>query len=371
MAPNEVDSEYLSGDSLSHLNNKEKILYQDSWPDLIDFLRNSGKDPKRNIGYAESNIRPTARRIHQVHKYADTIELRPSQADKFVDALNKDQFRTKQGEPYSEGSKRKFTEALQAYFTYRGIEWEPEINFKNGDGTLSSDPFILEEREQLFEAALNYRSPPNYKNVSPIERDRWNAHLAQILGKPKNEVGPEDWEQLRRSWKTACLISITLDCGWRAGMFSRLTTQMVHPDAGEIIIPPETALKNDERWTCELSDRSVRILKKWLEQRNNKTKYDNSDLLFLNRKSNPHHSGTLNDLLENLISVSDIDPSGRKLTWHSIRHSTGMYVYNKEKDIELVAEVLRHTSLESASKYAHPTPETKQDVIESIQGGGI
>lgn len=371
MTSNEVACEFLSVDSLSPFDYQQKMLYQDIWSDLIDFLRDRGKIPKRNEGYAESNIRPTARRIHQVHQYTGTIELTPSQADQFVDALNDDRFLTKHGHPYSEGSKRKFTEALQAYFIYKDIEWEPEINFKNGDGTLSSDPFVLAEREQLFNAALDYRSPPNYKNVSPTERDRWNAQLAQILGKPKSEVGPKDWERLRRSWKTVCLISITLDCGWRAGMIGRLTTQMVHLDAGEIIIPPEVALKNNERWTCELSDRSVRILEKWLQQRNNKTKYDNSDLVFLNRKSNPHNSGTLNDLLGNLIRESDIDPNGRKLTWHSIRHSTGMYVYNQEKDLELVAEVLRHTSLESASKYAHPTPETKQGVIESIQGGGI
>jgi hypothetical protein len=46
-----------------------------------------------------------------------------------------------------------------------------------------------------------------------------------------------------------------------------------------------------------------------------------------------------------------------------------MYVYDRERDLALVAEILRHKSLDAARKYAHPTPETKRDVIEGIQGG--
>lgn len=65
--------------------------------------------------------------------------------------------------------------------------------------------------------------------------------------------------------------------------------------------------------------------------------------------------------------ISDED-SG--LTWHSIRHSTGRYEYNQLKDFELVAEILRHSTLEVARPYTLPTPESKQDVIEAIQGGG-
>jgi site-specific recombinase XerD len=70
------------------------------------------------------------------------------------------------------------------------------------------------------------------------------------------------------------------------------------------------------------------------------------------------------------MEEAGIEANGRNLTWHSIRHSTGMYVYNQHKDLELVAEILRQKSLQAAKRYAHPTPETKRDVIESIQGGG-
>jgi integrase len=370
----EINPEFLSADSLSDLNYQQKVLFNETWEDLIEFLRNKGKIPKRNVGYAESNIRPLVRRIHQVNEYSwrngpIVIELTPDHANRFVDALNQDDFLNKRGEPYTEGSKRKFTQSLKAYFEFLDIEWEPDINFTDEEATLASDPFNLREREQLLNASLDYKSPPSYSNVSPEERDRWTSQLAQLLGKPKEEIGPKDWEVLRRSWKVPSIISTALDCGWRAAMVGRLKIKFVNFSNGQIIIPPEVAVKNNKKWVCELSQRSIKILKKWCEERANKEKYDETDQLWLNRKGNPYNSKTLNDLLNNLIREAEIEPQARKLTWHSIRHSTGTYVYNQEKDLELVAEVLRQASLEAARKYAHPAPETKQDVIESIQGG--
>ncbi len=370
----ELDFEFLGPDSLSALNYQQSILYHDDWEGLIEFLRTKGKNPKRNIGYAQSNIRPIARRIHQFHQYCwendfVVIKPNPSHADQFVEALNQDDVLNKWGKAYSEGSKRKFVQAIESYFEYSGESWEPEIKFGDGEPTLASDPFNLRERELLLNAALEYQSPPSYKNVTPEERDRWNAHLAQYLGKPKREVGPDDWEKLQQNWKIPSLIATALDGAWRAELVGRLKTHLVNLDNGQIIIPPEIAVKNNKKWETELSSRSVKILRKWLEQRANKPKYDDSDHLWLNRKGNPYDSGSLNNLLNNLIDEAGIKQEGRKLTWHSIRHSTGMYVYNQERDLELVAQVLRQASLEAARQYAHPTPETKRNVIESIQGG--
>lgn len=196
-----------------------------------------------------------------------------------------------------------------------------------------------------------------------------NAQLAQDLGKPKREIGTQDWETLHLSWKIPSLISTTLDCGWRAEMVGRLECELANLDTGQVMIPSSLAVKNDKKWIFELSSRSTRILSKWLRQRANRPKYDENDEIWLNRRGNPYNSATLNNILQTLIEDAGIQDEGRKLTWHSIRHSTGRYVYNQEKDLGLVAEVLRHVSLDSARKYPHPTPETKEEVVESIQGG--
>jgi hypothetical protein len=100
----------------------------------------------------------------------------------------------------------------------------PPITFGTEEPSFDSDPFTRRERELLLNTALDYRSPPSYSNVTPEERDRWNAQLAQYLGKPKEEVSPDDWEELQRTWKFASIISTALDAGWRAKLVERLET---------------------------------------------------------------------------------------------------------------------------------------------------
>jgi len=370
----EIEFEFFSEESVSSLNFQQKVLYSEHWEQLLEWLRTEGKEPENNVGYKESNVRPVARRIHQSFKYAWerdhlVLDLTPELADKFVNGLQEDDVTTKDGKPYEENSKRKFVNALQAYFRFTEQDWDPTTSFSDEPPSFNSDPFNRRERELLLNTSLEYRSPPTYSNLSPEERDRWKAYIAQFLGKPKAEVTRVDWKELRQSWKIPALISTALDAGWRAEMVGRLETGHLDLANDQIIVPAEVAVKNDKKWEVALSNRSAKLLEKWLDQRSNKMKYDDSDNIWLNRRGNTYDSGNLNTLLSNLIEEAGIEANGRKLTWHSIRHSTGMYVYERERDLGLVANILRHKSLESARKYAHPTPETKQEVIEGIQGG--
>jgi hypothetical protein len=374
-ADSEIQFEFLSSESVAHLNYQQQVLYSDFRSDLIEYLRTKGQSPSRMIGYKQSGVRPRVRRIHQVFEYAWdqgrlVLELTPEIADAFVEGLRKDDVARNDDGEYSRGSKRKFVNALGTYFRFTETQWEPEIQFRDDTPVEASDPLNKRGRERLMNASFEVRSPPNHSNVSPEERDQWNAHLAQFLEKPKEDVSPDDWKALETSWKFPALVSTSLDAGWRAGMVRALKTEFVDLDNGQIVIPAEVALKNDQRWQNELSSRSTKMLRKWLAQRANKAKYDDSDKIWLNRKGNPCNSASLNDLLDSLTDEAGIEPRGRKITWHSIRHSTGMYVYDSERDVAIVAEILRHVSLESARKYAHPTPEAKTDVLEQIQGGG-
>jgi integrase len=375
-AKDEVDCEYLSEDSLAALNYQQQLIFAEFWEQWLTWIREKGKKPARHIGYSASNVRPLARRVYQVFAYywnwdKIILELTQEAADHYLEKVDRGDITTQRENEYAEPSKSKFRGALKAYFKYKGVDWTPEISFSKSEPANSSDPFTQRERELLLDAALEYKSPPTYANVTPEERDRWNAWIAQDLGKPKAEVTPEDWETLSRSWKIPSLISSALDAGWRAAMVDRLNVAQINKEKGKVIIPPGKAVKNDAEWKNELSTRTTKILRKWLSQRKNKEKYDDSAAVWLNRKGNRYNSKTLNRLLRNLMDNAGIEANGRKLTWHSIRHSTGMYLYERYGDLGIVAEVLRHQSLESARKYAHPTPESKQSAIEEIQGNRL
>jgi len=370
----EFDSEfpYLGGKSLGQLSDMQKVIFARIWKELITYIREQGESPDRSFGYADASVRPIVRRIFQVFEYRwqsgpTKFKLSSDDANKFAKALNADEIRTKSDEPYAEGSKRKFVDALRVYFNYREIDWESPIEFDNNTSHDGSDPFNNRERELLFETSLEYQKPPSYKNVTPEERDDWNTYLSQRLGKAKEDIGPSDWKKLQRSWKIPALIALALDTGSRAALINRLRTEHLDLESGQVEIDADTAVKNERSWTNELTDRTVTALEKWLEQRANKSKYDDDDHVWLNRKGNPYNSKSLNRLLRNLMEAAEIETNTRTLTWHSIRHSTGMYVYDQKNDIAIVANILRHNSTEAARRYCHPTPESKQDVLESIQ----
>lgn len=93
-------------------------------------------------------------------------------------------------------------------------EWDPKITFTQDSSTNPREYLTREERAAVREAALEYGSVPNYTNVTPAERDRWKAHLAQRFGRSKGEVRPDDWERAN-GWKISSLVRTSLNAGIR------------------------------------------------------------------------------------------------------------------------------------------------------------
>lgn len=330
------------------------------------YLREVGKNPRRAMGYADDAIGPRRSRLHRCFTWLwdqveVTTELTTEHADSIVVALDTDKFRQQDGERYSEASKRKFVDALSNWFAFQGAEWEPEIRFTDEDATADADPFTRDELRNLWQAALQYKAIPSYNNLSPTERDRWRASIAQEIGKPKEEVRPADWDAINQDWMIPSLIRTTRAAGWRPAMVGRLRVDWYDESTMTIHIPQGQAVKNDAAWAQELDSESALALEKWLEQRENMEKYDGRDRIWLNRQGNPYTSGSLNTILRNLMDDAGIEPHGRKLVWYSFRHAIGTYLYEEYKDLKIVAAVLRQKSLASADRYVHPTPELKRE----------
>lgn len=366
--------EFVGEDAVSDLHPGQTVIFAEHLEDVIDALRTWAKSPERRQGYAEGSLSPMVRRLLQSYEYVwktdgVTLQLSTADANTVVDALVRDDLTMRNGDPFKQGSKRKFGDTLDAYFRIQGTEWDRPTKFRDEKPELDSDPFSKTERRELKQASFDYKSPPSYSNVSPQERDRWSAKLAQDLGKPKEKVGPDDWTNLQRSWKIPSIVHFAFDAGARAALINRLERNLLHLSSEQVEIPEDTAVKNNTDWEIDLTSETTEILKKWLEERARKPKYDDTDHLWLNRRGNPYRSATLNNLLRNLIGCAGIESGGRKLTWHSIRHSTGMYVYDQCQDLAMVAEILRLETLESARIYSHPTPEAKRQTLESIARG--
>lgn len=361
------DSRILSDHQFKALNARQREMYRAKLTRFATYLETEGKDPKRELGY--SNVTQRISRLHRAVKWVwdnetVTTELTTGAADAVNEALVEDRLRRLDGKRYAPGSKRKINDVLRNWFAFCDIEWEPEHTFTDERSKNHADPFQKDELRQLWQAALEYKSVPSYNNLTPEDRDRWKTHIAQELGKPKDEVRPSDWDELNHDWKIPSLVRTTREAGWRPALIERLKVQWYDPEDQAIHIPAGEAPKNDSSWTQELSAEAANALENWLDQRSNMELYDGRNEVWLTRKGNPYGSGTLNDLLDNLMEDAGINQRGRKLVWYSFRHSVGTYVYHEYTDLRVVADTLRQNSLAAADRYVHPLPERKQEVAE-------
>lgn len=369
------DFEHIPEPAFEHLNPRQGVDYNEHRSDLKEWLRTVGKDPDNRNGYSSAVVSNYANRLDQFYRWVwveydgYTTRITHEHADEYVEGLAEDDILTQNGEPYGEGSKRKMANAIRALFNWRarkreGAEWDSPIAFSDRSYS-PADEFTIDERRRLREAALEYDSIPAYGDLSPEERDRWKAYLAQKLGKPKRDVSPTDWEGVNRSWKVPSLIHVTLDTGLRPCEVEQSRVSWIRAEKKELHVPKDDSAKNRDYWQLSLLPKTVKILERWLEQRENHTMYDETDDIWLNREGNRYRSGSLNIIVDNLCEQAGIGQENRQLVWYSFRHSLGTHMAN-EGGIEQAKEQLRHKSLESTLRYVRPSHEKRRETLNRI-----
>lgn len=369
MSSNDGDRKpVVSQDQLSPLNSRQSEVYSAKLARFAIYLTDEGKNTKKREGYSDGSVEERIYRFHRAVKWlwgqhGVKTEITPDDADRINCALEEDRFCRTDGDPFVEGSKRKLNDALRNWFEFQGVDWSPEYEFSDTDPKKENrpDPYTKSELKQLWGASLTYKSIPSYNNLTPPERNRWKAHIAQELGKPKENVVPDDWDRINNDWHVPSLIRTTRSHGWRPDLVGRMKVDWYESADKAIYIPAGEAPKNDAYWRADLTDEGTLALDNWLEQRKLMDLYDGRDEIWLNRKGNPYSSGSLNTLLRNLMDEAEIKKRGRKLVWYSFRHSIGTYVFGETKSLKMVAEQLRQKSRASAEKYVHPLPEVKRD----------
>lgn len=348
---------------LNRLGQKRETLFRNRLAEFEVYLQTKAKDPLKEDGYAEKSIPTRISRVVAVidwiwNKHGVSLSISTEQADEAMKALKTNDLTRIDGQPFSGNSKRKMGNALENWFQLHETDYSVKVSFdESGEASEQADPFTKNEIDRLWEAALDYKTIPSYNNLSPDERDRWRKHLAQELGKPQDQVNPDDWKKVNTNWKIPSIVGTTKSAAWRPAFFERCEVDWYNPASQTIVVPAEHAVKTQKEWTQHLSDDAAFSLDRWLEQRSNIAKYDDSSKIWLTRKSNPYSSSSLNDLLDDLIDEAGINIRGRTLVWYSWRHTLGTYLYDEYRDLEIVAENLRHSNLSTAKDYVHPTEE--------------
>lgn len=352
----------------AQLAEREITDYAEHRRAYIKWVLNFGKDPESAEGYAKSTARIRFSRTDQFYRWVweqeghYTTAVTHEHADAYMKEL-----------AYSDKSqdhKANTMKTLKMLFRWRAWEfgekeWEPEITFSNDSSTTNPKDYLtVEERQKVREAALQYGSVPSYTTLSPEERDKWKAHLAQRFGKSKDEIGREDFDNAN-GWKYPSLVWTALDTGLRPIEVERATVKWVDTENRVLRIPKDESSKNTDNWVVSLSDRTASALERWLAERKQYEKYAESDKLWLTRYGNPYESHSLNHVLERVCEIAGISTENRDLSWYSIRHSVGTFM-TREEGLAAAQEQLRHKSSETTLRYDHAPAEDRRDALNRM-----
>lgn len=269
-------------------------------------------------------------------------------------------------------AKENTVKALKLLFRWREWEfgedcapWESPVTFSQSDGAATPRDFLTkEERGKIREAALEYGSVPHYNSLTPPERTAWKRHLAQRYGMSTVQVGPETFERAN-GFKIPSLVWASLDAGLRPIEVARATVQWVDVENGILRIPAEESSKGTEHWRTSLQPQTAEFLGRWLEERKLRSKYEESDRLWLTRQGNPYRSTALKYVLNRLCEIVGIEGDNRQLSWYAIRHSVGTYMA-REEGLAAAQAQLRHKSVETTMKYDQTPVEERREALNRM-----
>ena len=353
--------------SEEYLNQRQLLDYRAEREACLEWLLTFGKRPDEAVGYAVGTVKQGAYRMDRFYRFVwdqedgYTANVTHDHANGWMKELAR-------GDA-SATHKRNCQKAIKRLFKWRHhehgrSEWDPDITFAADSSTNPRDFLTREERSAVREAALEYGSVPNYNNLSPAERDRWKQYLAQRFEKPKSEISPSDWDRAN-GWKVPSLVWTSLDAGLRPVEVERSEVGWVDTDNAVLRIPKEQSAKNRDHWVVGLQSRTAEALDNWLAERETYPEYDDTDSIWLTRKSNPYTTNSLRYLLHKLCDIADIDTTHRQMSWYTIRHSVGTYM-TREEDLAATQAQLRHKSAETSMKYDQVPVEDRQDALDRM-----
>jgi hypothetical protein len=194
-----IDEAWLTtSKSRQRLTGKELEMYREHRRELLNWMLERGQAPDTHIGYAEETVKNRAGRLDILYRWVWDIEERYTE-DITVPHVNAFMRYIAQHQQYSSAYKGAFQKAIFTLFRWqrhekgKDVDWTPEYRYQDSSYPGSPPALTREDRTALREASISYGSIPNYHSVTPEEREKWTCYLAQPLGKPMEEVVPDDW----------------------------------------------------------------------------------------------------------------------------------------------------------------------------------
>ncbi|MGQ3327634.1 tyrosine-type recombinase/integrase [Halorubrum sp. FL23] len=326
------------------LREKAVVDYHDYRKKFLTYLLKMGKNPNKAKGYSPYTVCQTGHRTARfdlwVWENRGGYKAPPDQDDARA-YMEQVAFRdvTESTKGKTLGSLKRYSKWLQHKFNRD--EWEFSWNFQSGGNNNAPRDFLTKpERRKIRQAALGKDGTPNYGTDNLLKADP-------------------------NSWKYTSLVWTSLDAGLRPVEVGNAKVSWCDPENSILRIPREDSAKNEGNWTVGLTDRTATALERWIAERENHERYEDTDKLWLTRHGNRYGSNELRRILKDLCERAEIPHENRKMSWYSIRHSVGTHM-TKERDLAATQAQLRHQSVETTIKYDNVPVEDRRDALDNM-----
>ena len=373
--PHDDDNKYkdivlVTEEAEPYLNPRQRIAYKEHRKELAEWMLHIGKNPGKAEGYSPTTAKNRMNKLDLFYRWVWNDnqryiqDIKTSHADDWMEWLAR--------QDYKESTKCHYQKCAETLFKFqreeksRDVEWEPEIEYSDPSTTYQPREYLSkEDRRKMREAAMEYGSVPHYNSLSPEERERWKTLLSQRLQKPKKNIGKKDFLNAN-SFKYPSMIYVALDAGLRPCEVERANVNWFDQDNGVLRIPEEDSSKSRENWVVALKSETASILKRWMDERSTREKYDGRNAIWLTQYGNRYNKDSFRrDVFRKIAEQANLDLENRDLTPYSIRHSTATMIA-KESDLATAAKQCRHKSKQTTQKYAHSSVDRQEDAVNKI-----
>ncbi|QWI08423.1 integrase (plasmid) [Bacillus toyonensis] len=202
----------------------------------------------------------------------------------------------------------------------------------------------------------------NFKNVRYVKESqvRWLTHdeksrLLRYVEDPKLIIKNE-W----RGYRNLAIINIMLLAGLRASEVSNLKLEDL--DNGFILIRSSKGLKGRK---LPINHDLGKVLNKWLNVRNEKEQFSDSQYVFLSQRGSKFTEMGLTKLFITLEKKTGIEG----LSPHTLRHTFCHDLVEKGTPIHIIADYAGHSSVKTTMIYVTSSNMEKKTAVEKLSVG--
>lgn len=299
-------------------------VYENEYKKRLKALFNNNPDRKYLVGF--SNF-ISDKSYATIYMYTEYVNVFMNYADKEPKDLGLDDYTGYLAEIKSKTASYQIVvyNALKEFSQYL-----------KGTGVNTSDP-------------MQYKKKPKFKEGIKTKEKRKNSFLEkkeirQYINEVKKGVGSGRAKARQVKWylRDICIISLLLNTGMRCGALWKLDIDNIDLDNKKLV----TIDKGEKTQEYVLSDKMVKCLKQWLEDRSNKLEGHNETALFI---SNRLTRMTLLSI-RNIVNKYGINIEGKYITPHKLRATAITSVYEATNDVYIAQQFAGHADISTTAK---------------------